>query len=237
MDSTTLGIKVLGGDTFVRSSDQFIRLDQLSGSGPAGPQGEQGPQGIQGVAGAIGAIGPQGPSGATGATGPAGPAGEDGQDGTSIDVSNYYNKQQVIFLFATTPPSILSHTTPGAQVWDDTNNLMRTIKGQHGIQMFIHMNPTDPLDQQNNTLVISGADLQGGSGLDPDYITLQNDQITHLKPTTVTNLSAGSIGVGTGASSALGTLQWASVAQERCTQTVASKPRPLTSLVLARLAL
>ena len=102
---------------------------------------------------------------------------------------------------------------------------MRTTKGQIGIHTLIYMNPTDPLDQQNNTLVISGADLQGGSGLDPDYTALQNDQNTHRKPTTVTKLSAGSIGVGTGASTALGALQWASVAQERCTQTVASKPR------------
>ena len=44
--------------------------------------------------------------------------------------------------------------------------------------------------------MISGADLQGGSGLNPDYITLANDQITHLKPTTVTNLSAASIAIG-----------------------------------------
>ena len=98
-------------------------------------------------------------------------------------------------MFATTPPSILSHTTPGAQVWDNGNNLMRTIKGQDGIQTFIYMNPTDASDPQNNTLMISGADLQGG--LDPDYITLQNNQTTHLKPATVTSLSAGSIGVGT----------------------------------------
>ena len=72
MDSTVLGIKVLGGDTFVRSNGQLIRLDQLSGTGPAGPQGEQGPQG------------------ATGATGPA------GQDGT-VDTTNFYNKAQVDF--------------------------------------------------------------------------------------------------------------------------------------------
>ena len=105
-------------------------------------------------------------------------------------------------MFATTPPSILSHTTPGAQVWDNTNNLMRTIKGQDGIQTFIYMNPTDPEDPQNDTLMISGADLQGG--LDPNYITLANDQIEHHKPTTVTSLSAGSIGVGSGGIASFG---------------------------------
>ena len=92
------------------------------------------------------------------------------------------------FLFATTPPTIYSALTPGAKVWDDTHNIMRTIKGQTGIQTFIYMIPTDPLDQQNNTLVISGADLQGGSGLDPGYITLQDNQITHHKPTLQTSL-------------------------------------------------
>ena len=73
---------------------------------------------------------------------------------------------------------------------------MRTIEGQDGIQTFIYMNPNDPDDPQNVTLMISGADLQGGNGLNPDYITLANDQITHLKPTTVTNLSAASIAIG-----------------------------------------
>ena len=77
-------------------------------------------------------------------------------------------------------------------MWGNQNNLMRTIKGQDGIQTFIFMNPTDASDPQNNTLMISGADLQGGGGggLDPNYITLANDEITHLKPTTVTSLSA-----------------------------------------------
>ena len=68
------------------------------------------------------------------------------------------------------------------------------------------MNPTDPDDPQNGTLMISGASLQGGGSLDPDYITLQNNQITHLKPTTVTNLSAGSIGVGAGGIACFGYL-------------------------------
>ena len=129
MESTTLGITVLGGDTRVRANGQLIRLDQLSGSGPAGPQGETGPQGAtgpQGPQGATGAIG------ATGATGPAGPQGEAGE----VDTTQFYTKPQIDFMFATTPPSILSHTTPGAQVWDNGNNLMRTIKGQDGIQTF-----------------------------------------------------------------------------------------------------
>ena len=76
--------------------------------------------------------------------------------------------------------------------------MVRAAKGQDGTQTFIYMNPTDASDPQNNTLMISGADLQGGGGLNPDYITSQNNQITHLKHTTVTALSASSIGIGTG---------------------------------------
>ena len=60
MDSTVLGIKVLGGDTSVRTNGQLIRLDQLRGTGPAGPQGEQGETGPQGASGAQGAQGAQG---------------------------------------------------------------------------------------------------------------------------------------------------------------------------------
>ena len=56
MDSTTLGITVLGGDTRVRTNGQLIRLDQLSGSGP---QGETGPAGPTGETGPQGATGPQ----------------------------------------------------------------------------------------------------------------------------------------------------------------------------------
>ena len=74
---------------------------------------------------------------------------------------------------------MLSHTTPGAQVWGNGNNLMRAIKGQDGIQTFIYMNPADPQDPQNDTLMISGADLQG---FDTDYITLANDQTRTSSP-------------------------------------------------------
>ena len=102
---------------------------------------------------------------------------------------------------------------------------MRTIKGQDGIQTFIYMNPTDPDDPQNDTLMISGASLQGGGGLDPDYITLSNDQITHLEPTTVTNFSAGSIGVGAGGIACFGDLAvGVKGATVRRIQTVVSKP-------------
>ena len=86
MESTTLGITVLGGDTRVRANGQLIRLDQLSGSGPAGPQGETGPQG------ATGPQGPQGATGAIGATGATGPAGPQGEAGEDADATQFYTK-------------------------------------------------------------------------------------------------------------------------------------------------
>ena len=120
-----------------------MRLDELPSSPPPGYPDPHGP------AGATPAAVATGPAGAAGAQGPQGETGE-------VDTSNFYTKPQIDFMFATTPPSILSHTTPGAQVWDNGNNLMRTIKGQDGIQTFIYMNPTDPDDPQNDTLMISG---------------------------------------------------------------------------------
>ena len=58
MDSTTLGITVLGGDTRVRTNGQLIRLEDLASTpGPPGLQGEKGDQGIQGEPGQDGADG------------------------------------------------------------------------------------------------------------------------------------------------------------------------------------
>ena len=70
MDSTTLGITVLGGDTRVRTNGQLIRLEDLAST--PGPPGLKGEQGIQGE------------------------PGQDGADGT-VDTSNFYNKAQVDF--------------------------------------------------------------------------------------------------------------------------------------------
>ena len=105
MDSTTLGITVLGGDTRVRTNGQLIRLDQLSGTGPAGPQGEQGETGPQGATGAQGAQGAQGATGATGATGPTGPQGDAGV----VDANNYYNRGQIDSCLP--PPLLLFYHT------------------------------------------------------------------------------------------------------------------------------
>ena len=69
--------------------------------------------------------------------------------------------------------------------------------GRHS-NLYLHEPPTDASDPQNNTLMISGADLQGGGGLDPNYITLANDDVEFHKHTAATSLSLGSIGVGCG---------------------------------------
>ena len=175
MDSTTLGITVLGGDTRVRTHGQLIRLDQLSGTGPAGPQGEQGETGPQGATGAQGAQGAQGATGATGAqgaTGPAGaqgatgPAGEDGADGT-VDTSNFYNKTQVDFLLMMNTPSIGIYPGAGVNVWDNQQDLMRNLVGLNGISVSLH--------GDGDRIIIDGS---GISGLDPNYMLLANNLVT-----------------------------------------------------------
>ena len=116
-----IGFGKLSGATRVRVNGTLVRLDELSGSAPQGEPGPQGP---------AGATGPQGPTGATGAQGPTGPQGPVGED---ADATQFYTKPQIDFMFATPLPCILSHTTLGAQVWDNGNNLRRAIKGQDGI--------------------------------------------------------------------------------------------------------
>ena len=102
-----IGFDTLSGSTRVRVNGTLVRLDELSGSGPQGEPGPQGPAGATGPQGPTGATGAQGP---TGATGPQGPAGED------ADMTQFYTKPQIEFMFATTSPGILSHTAPVAQV-------------------------------------------------------------------------------------------------------------------------
>ena len=93
MDSTTLGITVLGGDTRVRTNGQLIRLEDLASTpGPPGLQGEKGDQGIQGE------------------------PGQDGADGT-VDATMFYNKARVVLLLVNTP-SIGTYPGEGIRVWD-----------------------------------------------------------------------------------------------------------------------
>ena len=145
------GVDTLPGATRVRVNGTLVRLDELSGSGPQGPPGPQGADGPQGATGAQGATGPQGAQG----------------DAGVVDTSTFYTKTAIDFKFAT---AVLNDSTSGAQIYNPTSKLFRTIKGQGGIQTFIFHNPTDPTDPQNDTLMISGASLQG---FDPDYVTLQ----------------------------------------------------------------
>lgn len=75
-------------------------LDFPTIQGPPGKDGEpglQGPMGPQGPQGEKGSVGPQGPQGETGPIGPAGPQGE---AGPAPDMSNYYTKEEVDELIA-----------------------------------------------------------------------------------------------------------------------------------------
>ena len=172
MDSTVLGLSVLGGDTRVRTNGQLIRLDQLSGSGPAGPQGPAGATGPQGAQGAQGATGAQGAQGATGAQGPAGatgPAGEDGADG-AVDTSILHNKQQVDVLLMMNTPSIGIYPGAGVNVWDNQQDRMRKLVGQHGVSVRLH--------GDGDRVIIDGSKT---GGIDPAYMTLANGEITMHK--------------------------------------------------------
>ena len=149
------------------TNGQLIRLDQLSGTGPAGPQGEQGETGPQGATGAQGA---QGAQGATGPQGAQGATGATGQDGADIDTSLYYNRQQVDFLLLMNTPSIGTYPGQGIRVWDDQQDLMRNLVGQNGIAVTLH--------GDGDRVIIDGS---GTGGIDPAYMTLANDEITMHK--------------------------------------------------------
>ena len=104
-----LVFNTLPGNTRVRTSALgLVKLESLSGSGPQGEPGPEGEQGIQGEIGPQGAQGSQGGQGIQGAAGPQGPVGEDGQ----VDTTQFFAKPQMDFMFATTPPSILSCRAP-----------------------------------------------------------------------------------------------------------------------------
>ena len=133
--------------------------------------------------------GPQGPQGETGPQGPQGAAGED------ADTTQFYTKLQTDFALLANRPS--ASISDGVVTYDASTHTIRNVLGTGGIVTHIFQNPTDPSDSRNGALVVNGDNVSGGGGLDPNYITLANDQITHLKPTTVTNLSAASVAIGT----------------------------------------
>ena len=58
-------------------TENEVRIQLLSSTGPKGDPGPQGEKGDTGAAGQQGAQGPKGEKGDTGATGPQGPAGAD----------------------------------------------------------------------------------------------------------------------------------------------------------------
>ena len=82
----TIGFNTIPGNARVRTSASgLVKLEDLSGSGPAGPQGQTGQAGPQGPAGPQGATGPQGIQGIQGEQG----QGEAGEDRNSNDIGLY----------------------------------------------------------------------------------------------------------------------------------------------------
>ena len=153
--------------------------------------------------------GPPGTQGEQGIQGIQSPAGEDGQDGT-VDTTNYFNKAQAEVLLATNTPSIGTYPGEGIRVWDYQQDLMRNVVGQNGISVSLHADA--------DRIIIDGS---GSGGIDPDYITLPNDEVEHHKHTTVTSMSAGCIGVGSGGIACFGNIPVGIGALEHCTQAVA----------------
>ena len=109
-----------------------------------------------------------------------------------------YSKNEVDFRLLFKQDVLVTSPSTGAKVWDDSLKQVRNILGVDGISTSIFVDSANPSNPQNNALIISGVGISGG--LDPNYITLANDVITHHKDTTVGALTANSIGVSMGGS-------------------------------------
>ena len=113
--------------------------------------------------------GPQGPQGEKGDQGDPGPPG-------TVDTSNFYNKLQVDFAILNSKPS--AGLSDGAQTYDSNSNVIRPILGTGGIQTHIFMNPTDAEDSRNGSLVVNGDGVGGGSSIDPNVATFEDNMTT-----------------------------------------------------------
>ena len=114
-------------------------------------------------------------------SGPPGPAGEKGDQGDpgppgTVDTSNFYNKLQVDFAILSSKPS--AGLSDGAQTYDSNTNVIRPILGTGGIQTHIFMNPNDSEDSRNGSLVVNGDGVGGGSSIDPNVATFEDNMTT-----------------------------------------------------------
>ena len=147
-DQVAAGLFILDGSTRVRTDSGLVRLSELSGSGPQGEQGVQGEQG---------------------------PPGEKGDDGT-VDTSNYYTIMQTNFALADNRSS--ASLSDGARTYDSNTHVIRNMLGTGGIVTHIFMNPADPEDSRNGSLVVNGDNVGGGYSIDPHVATFE-DNNTH----------------------------------------------------------
>ena len=111
-------------------------------------------------------------SGPEGPAGPPGPKGDQGDPGV-VDTSNYYTIAQTDVALATNRPS--ASLSDGARTYDSNTNVIRNILGTGGIVTHIFMNPTDPEDSRNGSLVVNGDNVGGGSSIDPNVATFNDD--------------------------------------------------------------
>ena len=71
-----------------------------------------------------------------------------------------YSKSEVDFSLLLKQDILTTSPSTGAKVWDDTLKQVRNILGVDGIETHIFMDPTNPSNPQNNTLIVSGAALR-----------------------------------------------------------------------------
>ena len=98
-----------------------------------------------------------------------------GPPGT-VDTSNLYNKLRVDFAILSSKPS--ARLSDGAQTYDSNTNVIRPILGTGGIQTHIFMNHTNPEDNRNGSLVVNGDGVGGGSSIDPNVATFEDNTTT-----------------------------------------------------------
>mgnify|MGYP006956483864 CR=1 FL=1 len=111
-------------------------------------------------------------SGPEGPAGPPGPKGDQGDPGV-VDTSNYYTIAQTNFALAANRPS--ASLSDGVKVYDSNTNVIRNILGTGGITVHMFQSHIDPEDSRNGSLVVNGDNVGGGSSIDPNVATFNDD--------------------------------------------------------------
>ena len=111
-------------------------------------------------------------SGPQGEQGPLGEKGDQGDPGT-IDTIDCYSRPQTDFaLMANRPSASLSN---GVKVYDSNTNEIRNLLGIGGIIVHLVQSHVDPEDSRNGALVVNVDNVGGGSSIDPNVATFEDN--------------------------------------------------------------